>query len=768
MKKAVFFFLSFFFLSALPAFASCTATLNPPNIPANTTTTVNVTYTDSSYAVGSVGENASMNSVAGITTPSWSTGCTVYNSDHYGCAMNTAHQNDGSWTVPVTFNISSDQIGHFEVDPAGGGSSDFCNAILYVNSDYPTQTPKYCSVSLNPPHIPANTTTTVNVTYTDSSYAVGSVGENALINSIAGITTPSWSDGCTNYSGNHYGCAMNTAHQNDGSWTVPVDFNISSDQMGRYEVDPAGGGSSHFCYANLYIDSDYTNQPPSINALSNATINEGDTYTASGSFSDPDSTSWTATVDYGDGSGSHVLTLSGTNFSLSHVYSSSGTFPVTVKVTDNQGATGTGTATVTVNAPPHINQLNGASINEGDTYSENGSFTDPDSTSWTATVDYGDGGGAQTLSLNGTTFALNHTYTTAGTFTVTVSVTDNQGATGTGTATVTVNAPPQINSFSGGTINEGDTYTSNGSFTDTDSNSWTATVDYGDGGGAQSLTLSGTNFSLSHQYKDEGTYTVTVKVTDNQGATGTGTATVTVNNATPSVGTITVSTNPVQVNTATSATASFTDPGVLDTHTASWNWGDGNTTTGTVTESNGSGSVSDSHTYTAAGVYTVTLTVTDDDGLSATSTFQYVSVYNPTSQGLFTAGQRFSSPAGAYPQNQNLTGTVKFGLSYKYQGTMPVGVRQFTMNFNAANLTFNATSISSLVVANSMATLTGSGTINGSGNYNFLVTGVNGGGIRIQITDPSNNNNVIYDTQPGAAATATPTTSVNGNVIAHN
>src|SRR5260370_1093790 len=244
-------------------------------------------------------------------------------------------------------------------------------------------------------------------------------------------------------------------------------------------------------------------------------------------------------------------------------------------------------------------------------------------------------------------------------------------------------------------------------------------------------------------------------------------------NQAPTVGAITVTTSPTQVNTAISASASFTDLDTSDTHTASWNWGDGNTSSCppnssqcTLTETNGSGSVTGSHTYTTAGVYTVTLTVTDNHGAQGTATYQYVSVYNPTAQGLFSAAHKFTSPAGAYTQNSSLTGDATFGLSYKYQGTMPASDRQFTMNFKAANLLFNATTISSLVISNSMATLTGTGTINGSGSYNFLVTGVNGADIRVQITDSSNN--VIYDTQPGAAITATPTTSVTGNVVVHN
>lgn len=82
------------------------------------------------------------------------------------------------------------------------------------------------------------------------------------------------------------------------------------------------------------------NEAPIVNAIPDANILQGDTHTYSGSFSDPDSASWSATVDYGDGSGNQPLVLSGASFMLNHVYSNYGNFTVTVSVTDNQGATG--------------------------------------------------------------------------------------------------------------------------------------------------------------------------------------------------------------------------------------------------------------------------------------------------------------------------------------------------------------------------------------------------------------------------------------------
>jgi DNA/RNA endonuclease G (NUC1) len=93
-----------------------------------------------------------------------------------------------------------------------------------------------------------------------------------------------------------------------------------------------------------------TNVAPVIAALGGATLLPSETYTASGSFTDPGADAWTATVDYGDGTGARALVLSGKTFSLSHTYAAAGTFTVTVRVSDDD-ATANRTTTVTVLTP---------------------------------------------------------------------------------------------------------------------------------------------------------------------------------------------------------------------------------------------------------------------------------------------------------------------------------------------------------------------------------------------------------------------------------
>jgi hypothetical protein len=131
------------------------------------------------------------------------------------------------------------------------------------------------------------------------------------------------------------------------------------------------------------------------------------------------------------------------------------------------------------------------------------------------------------------------------------------------------------------------------------------------------------------------------------------------------------------------------------------------------------------------------------------------------------------SPAGAYVANTSLTGRANFGFVSKYQkgANVPTGNTEF--QFQEANLNFHSTSFAWLVISGTtQAQFKGTGTINGSGTYNFLVTAIDGDnfngtkkpdGFRIKITDAAGN--VVYDNQMGADDTSTATTTISGGSI---
>ena len=68
---------------------------------------------------------------------------------------------------------------------------------------------------------------------------------------------------------------------------------------------------------------------------------------------------------------------------------------------------------------------------------------------------------------------------------------------------------------------------------------------------------------------------------------------------------------------AVGVSATFTDVGLPDSHTALIDWGDGRTTAGFVVEQCGSGSVSASHSYQQGGIFANRVVVTDVDGSAA-------------------------------------------------------------------------------------------------------------------------------------------------------
>jgi len=171
---------------------------------------------------------------------------------------------------------------------------------------------------------------------------------------------------------------------------------------------------------------------------------------------------------------------------------------------------------------------------------------------------------------------------------------------------------PIVNAGPDAIINEGETFTRSGSFSAPGVGPWTATVDYGDGSGVQPLAITGVTFVLNHTYTDNGVFIVTVTVNDSFEGTGSDSVQVTVKNVAPSV--VCGPDQTILAGETASVTATFTDPGVSDTHTATIDWGDGTTESGTVTEEGGSGTVTGSHTYLVPGNYIVKITVYDNAG----------------------------------------------------------------------------------------------------------------------------------------------------------
>ncbi len=97
--------------------------------------------------------------------------------------------------------------------------------------------------------------------------------------------------------------------------------------------------------------------------------------------------------------------------------------------------------------------------------------------------------------------------------------------TPTPTPTPTPDQPPVV------TVNGLDLlgiFNGSGSFTDADftGDTFTATVDYGDGHGPVPLLLTAMNFTLSHHYGLLGTHVITVTITDEEGVSGSGSITV--------------------------------------------------------------------------------------------------------------------------------------------------------------------------------------------------------------------------------------------------
>ena len=203
------------------------------------------------------------------------------------------------------------------------------------------------------------------------------------------------------------------------------------------------------------VNAPPANQAPNGIITPPANIVQGQSVTFQGSFTDPNAGD---TVTYSWNFGANAVFSPGSTATSQNpavTFNSTGTFTVSLTVTDNQGLADTTPATVSVivSAPPTTNQApNGiitppANIVQGQPVTFQGSFTDPNAGD---TVTYSWNFGANAVFSPGSTATSQNpvvTFNNTGTFTVSLTVTDNHGLADLTPATVsvTVSAPPASN-----------------------------------------------------------------------------------------------------------------------------------------------------------------------------------------------------------------------------------------------------------------------------------------------------------------------------------
>ncbi len=368
-----------------------------------------------------------------------------------------------------------------------------------------------------------------------------------------------------------------------------------------------------------------------------------------------------------------IGTATAAPYAITWANAPAGSYTITAKATDNQGATTTSAALqIVVDAPPTVN-LTSPTANQV--------YIAPASVAVTADAADSDGTVAKVEFYQGTTligtataapYAITWANAPAGSYTITAKATDNQGATTTSAALqIVVDAPPTVN-LTSPTANQ--VYIAPASVAVTadaaDSDGTVAKVEF-----YQGNTLIGTAaaapYSITWASVPVGTYTITAKATDNQGATTTSApvqilvdAPPTVSLTSPANGAVFVA--PASVNVTASAADS-------DGTVAKVEFYQGATLIGTATAA----PYAITWQNAPAGSYTITAKATDNQGAITTSAAATITVIPNQLPSITlatpTAGQRYTAPAtiNLSASAQDVDGQVT-RVEY-YQGTTLIG-----------------------------------------------------------------------------------------------
>lgn len=322
------------------------------------------------------------------------------------------------------------------------------------------------------------------------------------------------------------------------------------------------------------------------------------TVTTTGGCTDATGTITAETLDWGDGTQVPIPSSSFGAFTLTHTYTTAGTFNVVLSATDSNNAQGSSLpqqVVVSANQPPtctlSVTPTSGtAPLN----VSASGSCTDPENDITSEVITWGDN-----TSTNGTSGT--HTYNTTNNYVVTLTATDSAGNKGSAVQTVkvTANQPPTCTlSVSPQSGPAPLPVTATGSCTDPENDIVSTSLNWSDG-----TVSNGT--SGTHTFVASGTYVVTLTATDAVGNKGKATQTVVVGNGQNKPPTCNISATPTSGQVPLNATVSpnCTDP-ENDITSITVDFGDGFYATVGPTSPV-------SHTYTRKGSFTAVVTAID-------------------------------------------------------------------------------------------------------------------------------------------------------------
>lgn len=179
-------------------------------------------------------------------------------------------------------------------------------------------------------------------------------------------------------------------------------------------------------------------------------------------------------------------------------------------------------------------------------------------------------------------------------------------------------------------------------------------------------------------------------------------------------------------------------------------------------------SLTAAHTYTAANAYSIAVKVSRGSSFGS-STFSPVVVFDPNA-GSMDADGWFNAPLGSYPANPAFAGKLHFESDAKFNNgsTIPSG----TAKVNLPGRDFVTTSLSWMTINGSTLQLSGQGTIDNTGNYGFLLTGLDGkldgkklpDKARIKIWNRATGA-IIYDSQMNSPDNAAPAIVLGGGNV---